>query len=67
MSVSCIVFLCLFPWIPRYAIMAYYILLACEPKKRLTLQNFNGLLKSGLVPQELNKQKQVLITNLYKP
>ena len=40
---------------PRYAIMAYYILLACEPKKRLTLQNFNGLLKSGLVTQELNK------------
>ena len=48
---------------PRYAIMAYYILLACEPKKRLTLQNFNGLLKSGLVPQELNKQKQVFVFN----
>lgn len=50
---------------PRYAIMAYYILLACEPKKRLTLQNFNGLLKSGLVPQELNKQKQVFVFNKF--
>ena len=50
---------------PRYAIMAYYILLACEPKKRLTLQNFNGLLKNGLVPQELNKQKQVFVFNKF--
>ena len=50
---------------PRYAIMAYYISLACEPKKRLTLQNFNGLLKSGLVPQELNKQKQVFVFNKF--
>ena len=36
---------------PRYAIMAYYVSLVCDPKKRLTLQNFNGLLKSGLVPE----------------
>ena len=50
---------------PRYAIMAYYILLACEPKKKLTLQNFNGLLKNGLVPQELNKQKQVFVFNKF--
>ena len=39
---------------PRYAIMAYYILLISEPKKRLTLQNFNGLLERNLVPNSLN-------------
>ena len=50
---------------PRYAIMAYYISLVCAPKKRLTLQNFNGLLKSGLVPEELNKQKQVFVFNKF--
>lgn len=50
---------------PRYAIMAYYISLVCEPKKRLTLQNFNGLLKSGLIPEELNQQKQVFVFNKF--
>ena len=50
---------------PRYAIMAYYVSLICDPKKRLTLQNFNGLLKSGLVPEELNKQKQVFVFNKF--
>ena len=50
---------------PRYAIMAYYVSLVCEPKKRLTLQNFNGLLKSKLVPKKLNKQKQVFVFNKF--
>ena len=50
---------------PRYAIMAYYVSLVCDPKKRLTLQNFNGLLKSGLVPEELNKQKQIFVFNKF--
>ena len=50
---------------PRYAIMAYYVSLVCDPKKRLTLQNFNGLLKSGLIPEELNKQKQVFVFNKF--
>lgn len=50
---------------PRYAIMAYYVSLVCDPKKRLTLQNFNGLLKSGLVPEKLNKQKQVFVFNKF--
>ena len=35
---------------PRYAIMAYYISIVCEPKKRLTLQNFNGLMQKEIVP-----------------
>ena len=50
---------------PRYEIMAYYVSLVCDPKKRLTLQNFNGLLKSGLIPEELNKQKQVFVFNKF--
>ena len=50
---------------PRYAIMAYYVSLVCDPKKRLTLQNFNGLLKSGLIPEELNKQKQMFVFNKF--
>ena len=50
---------------PRYAIMAYYISLICEPKKKLTLQNFNGLLKNGLVPEELDKQKRVFAFNKF--
>ena len=50
---------------PRYAIMAYYISLVCDPKKKLTLQNFNGLLKSKLIPEELNQQKQVFVFNKF--
>ena len=50
---------------PRYAIMAYYISLICEPKKRLTLQNFNGLLKNKLIPDTLNKQKQIFVFNKF--
>ena len=50
---------------PRYAIMAYYLSLVCEPKKRLTLQNFNGLLKNNLIPASLNKQKRVFIFNKF--
>ena len=50
---------------PRYAIMAYYISLICEPKKRLTLQNFNGLLKNKLIPNTLNKQKQIFVFNKF--
>ena len=37
----------------RRAIMAYYLMIASEPKKRLTLQNFNGLINAGLVTQNL--------------
>ena len=50
---------------PRYAIMAYYISLICESKKRLTLQNFNGLLKNKLIPDTLNKQKQIFVFNKF--
>ena len=51
--------------IPRYAIMAYYLSLVSEPKKKLTLQNFNGLLKNNLIPEKLNKQKKLFEFNKY--
>ena len=43
----------------RKAIMVYYISQVCEPKKKLNLQNFNGLLKYNLVPQNLELQIRV--------
>ena len=38
---------------PRKAIMAYYLLKTGDLKKKLTLQNFNGLMKKGLIPETL--------------
>lgn len=43
---------------PRMLVMAYYISKVCEAKKRLTLQNFNGLLEHNLIPEELSLQKR---------
>ena len=43
----------------RKAIMVYYISQICEAKKRLTLQNFNGLLQYNLVPKDLELQIRV--------
>ena len=37
---------------PRILTMIYYISQISEPKKRLTMQNFNGLLKYNLIPKE---------------
>lgn len=51
--------------VPRYAIMAYYILMVCDAKKKLTLQNFNGLLKTRIIPDSLLKQKQVFVFNKF--
>ena len=48
---------------PRILVMTYYISKVCEPKSRLTLQNFNGLIERGLLPQELNFQKDCFIIN----
>lgn len=50
---------------PRYAIMAYYILSIVDEKKRLTLQNFNGLVKANLVPEQYHKQKLCYKFNKY--
>jgi DNA polymerase-3 subunit alpha len=48
---------------PRYLVMTYYLSKVSEPKTRLTLQNFNGLLKKGLIPESLDFQKQVFNFN----
>ena len=44
---------------PRQVVMIYYISKICEAKKRLTLQNFNGLMQKDLIPEELDLQKRV--------
>ena len=50
---------------PRYAIMAYYLYNVCEPKTKLNLQNFNGLLNSNLIPESLKFQKQTYLLNKF--
>ncbi len=50
---------------PRILIMVYYISKVCEPKNRLTLQNFNGLIQRDLIPQSLDFQKRVYLFNKY--
>lgn len=50
---------------PRMLIMVYYISKVCEPKKKLTLQNFNGLIQNNLVPDTLDLQKKVYLFNKY--
>jgi len=51
------------PKTPRKAIMAYYLSITCNMKKKLNLQNFNGLLNSGLVPAELDRQRIIFSFN----
>ena len=46
-------------------VMAYYLSKACEPKKRLTLQNFNGLIQKDLIPSSLSFQKSVFNFNKF--
>ena len=43
----------------RKEIMAYYISQVCEPKKKLNLQNWSGLVSHNLVPKELELQIRV--------
>ena len=47
----------------REDIMRKYIWSICEPKKRITLQNFNGLMERNLIPQELNWEKRLFVFN----
>lgn len=47
----------------REDIMREYIWSICEPKKRITLQNFNGLMERNLIPAELNFEKRLFIFN----
>lgn len=43
----------------RKEIMAYYIYQICDFKKKLTLQNFNGLIQHNLVPKDLEMQVRI--------
>ena len=49
----------------RTLVMAYYISKVCEAKKKLTLQNFNGLVQHNLIPAELDFQKRTFVFNKY--
>ena len=53
------------PDCPRKVIMAYYLSVTCDMKKKLNLQNFNGLINSDLVPQQLNLQKNIFLFNKF--
>ena len=47
----------------RETVMHDYIWSICEPKKRITLQNFNGLMERNLIPDELQFEKRLFIYN----
>ena len=49
----------------RLLIMAYYLSITSEPKKKLTLANFNGLLNNNLVPDSFSLEKKVFFFNKY--
>ena len=49
----------------RMWVMAYYLSKVCDAKKRLTLQNFNGLMQHDLIPKELEFQKRTFVFNKY--
>ena len=49
----------------RIIVMVYYISKVKEKKKRLTLQNFNGLIQRDLIPKSLDFQKRVFLFNKY--
>lgn len=49
----------------RKEIMAYYISQVCELKKKLTLQNFNGLVNHNLIPKDMELQIRVFNFNKY--
>ena len=50
---------------PRIANMIYFLSKTSEPKKRLTLQNFNGLIEHGLIPEDLDFQRRVFVFNKF--
>ena len=50
---------------PRILIMIYYLSLTCDPKKKLTLQNFNNLVQNNLIPSSLDFEKRIFFFNKY--
>ena len=49
----------------RKRMMCAYIWLTCDKKKRITLQNMNGLIQRDMLPQELNFERSVYEFNRY--
>ena len=49
----------------RKKIMAQYIYATCDKKKRITLQNMNGLIQRNMLPDELADQRRVFEFNRY--
>ena len=49
----------------RKKIMATYLYLTCDKKKRITLQNMAGLIRRNMLPEELNYQRKVFEFNRY--
>jgi DNA polymerase-3 subunit alpha len=47
----------------RFAIMVHYLLQTSDLKKKLTLQNFNSLIKNNILPQSFDFQKKVYYFN----
>lgn len=47
----------------REDIMRKFLLTTCNAKKKLTLQNFNALVKNNLIPQELEFQRRLFAFN----
>lgn len=47
----------------RSIAMAAYLSVTCNPKKKLNLQNFQGLISANLIPQDLKLQKNAFILN----
>lgn len=49
----------------RKRIMAEYLWMSCDKKKRITLQNMNGLIQRNLIPAELSFESRVFEFNRY--
>lgn len=49
----------------RKGIMAQYIYLTCDRKKRINLQNMNGLIQRNMIPEELGPARSVYEFNRY--
>jgi len=49
----------------RKKIMAQYLWMTCDKKKRITLQNMAGLIRRNMLPAELNDQRRVFEFNRY--
>lgn len=49
----------------RRNIMIYYLSLVSEPKSKLNLQNLNGLIQAGMLPQEMDIERRTYNFNKY--